>query len=312
MFEELNKKLVDVKEKLREKQRFEKLLDISRRKLKEENNHLEKLNSILSKENHDVKKLEGLTVTALFHQLLGTKEQKLDKERQEFIAAKLKVDSCKNTISSIKREIISFENKIKTFGDIESEYKILFKEKETKIIQNRDKQVIELSEKLADLKSDTKEIEEAIAAGNRVLVELAQTLSLLQSAGNWGTFDLLGGGLIATAVKHSKIDRAKQSVERVQYLLHRFHEELYDIHIESQSDIGIQIGSFTTFADYFFDGLIFDWAVQTKIHRSLKNIKNMQQNIEKIAWKLKEQLETIRNQIVVNEVRKKKIIENME
>ncbi|MBN2028902.1 hypothetical protein JW824_01545 [bacterium] len=310
MFEELNEKLSEVKEKLREKKRFENLLMLFRQKLDGEKLHLKKLTSVLNKENQDVKKLEGLTITALFHQILGTKEDKLDKERQEVIAAKLKVDSCKNTISSIEREIISFNNKIQTYGNIESEYKALFKEKETKIIQKKDRQMIDLTEKLADLKSDHKETKEAILAGNDVLNELEKILSSLRSAGNWGTFDLLGGGLIATAVKHSKIDRAKQSVEHAQYLLHRFHEELSDIQIEPQSDIGIEMGSFTTFADYFFDGLIFDWAVQSKIHRSLENTKAMQKDVNEVIQRLKDKLKTIQNQINITEVERKKQIEN--
>jgi hypothetical protein len=64
---------------------------------------------------------------------------------------------------------------------------------------------------------------------------------------NWGTWDVIGGGLISTAVKHSRIDRARASAHQVQQLLRRFQRELGDV--GATSDITIDIGSFATFAD---------------------------------------------------------------
>mgnify|MGYP001559106142 CR=1 FL=1 len=38
-------------------------------------------------------------------------------------------------------------------------------------------------------------------------------------------------------------------------------------------NIDINIGSFETFADYFFDGLISDWVVQSGIHELLEGVQ---------------------------------------
>lgn len=48
---------------------------------------------ILSEEKKDVDKLEQLSVANLFATILGTKDDKLKKERQEYLAAKLKYDA---------------------------------------------------------------------------------------------------------------------------------------------------------------------------------------------------------------------------
>ena len=49
-----------------------------------------------------------------------------------------------------------------------------------------------------------KERNEAILAGERALDSLRAARDELNSAGNWGIVDLLGGGLISGLVKHSK------------------------------------------------------------------------------------------------------------
>ena len=56
------------------------------------------LSEILKKEFDDVQNLEGNSITALFYNFLGTKDEKLDKEKQEYLSAKLKHDACKNEI----------------------------------------------------------------------------------------------------------------------------------------------------------------------------------------------------------------------
>ncbi|WP_077368186.1 hypothetical protein [Anaerosalibacter sp. Marseille-P3206] len=48
------------------------------------------------------------------------------------------------------------------------------------------------------------------------------------------------------------------------------------------TDIDINISSFDTFADYFFDGLIFDWIVQSKINDSLNRVINLDRKVEKL------------------------------
>ena len=52
-----------------------------------------------------------------------------------------------------------------------------------------------------------KEIDEAIASGEHALISLREAQNKLNSARNWGIFDMLGGGLITDLIKHSKMIR---------------------------------------------------------------------------------------------------------
>lgn len=311
MFEELNRQLIEIKEKLRTKQRLESQIGQAKEKLNEERGKLDKLSAVLKKEEADVRKLEGLSLTAMFHQALGSKDQKLNKEKQEFLVVQLKYDQCQHSVISLEREISYRERQIKELGDPDTQYAFILKQKESLILEGENKQLAQISEKLAGLNSDIKEFKEAITAGKAVLDKVETVISQFKSAGNWGVADLIGGGIIVTAVKHSKIDKAKAAVHDVQHLLGRFQRELSDLQISPGSQLAVEISSFQTFADYIFDGLIFDWVVQSKIKRSLDNASDMKGKMLKIMSDLEIQFKISQKRKKETEASRQTLIEKM-
>lgn len=309
MFEDLNQKLAEVKERLREKERLDGLISKTRHRLEEEKGRLQELSSRMNHEALDVKRLEGISLTAMFHRVLGTQEDKLDKERQEFLAAKLKHDHCRASVASLEREIVSLNTRLQRLGDPESEYNVLLTEKEKLIIDEAEKRLIDLIHQIVDSKAQRKELIEALESGRAALCELDTMISFLKSAKGWGTFDLVGGGIIATAVKHSKLDKAKQCVHDVQDRLRRFHDEISDVEAGAGSDLVMEIDGFITFADYFFDGLIFDWVVQSKIHRSLNNTMDMHKRVSILIDRLQSRFDRVQDEIENLEKEKRDFIE---
>ena len=307
----LDEQLLEAKEKLREKNRIEKALSEAKTKLLQEKERFKRLESILRKEKSDVQKLEGLSLTNMFYQVLGSKDQKLNKEKQELIAAKLKYDQCEHSISALEREIVYREKQKKDLGDPDAQYSAILAQKESIILESEGEKLTQFSEKLANLNSETKELKEAIDAGKAVLNRLEKVIAYFKSAGNWGVADLIGGGLIITAVKHSKIDKAKAEVHEVQHLLGRFQRELSDLRFSPESKLGIEVSSFQTFADYIFDGLIFDWIVQSKINKSLTNARNMKDKMQKILDNLQNQLKIKHSQRRATAKEKANWLENL-
>jgi hypothetical protein len=310
MLDELNSQLVEVKQKLRIRQKLLDDLDRTQNMLSEQTSRLAELEITVKKEGSDVEKLEGLSLTGLFHAVLGDKQTQIEKERQEYLAAKLKYDECKYSVSALERDINDLKARIAGLGDIDSQHRAIVKRKEQLISQGNDRnatKLIEFSEALADAQSDIRELKEAIEAGKAVLAGLDSVVGFLKSARNWGTFDMLGGGLIATAVKHSRIDRARESVHHVQQLLRVFQRELADI--DSRTDIDLDIGSFLTFADYFFDGLIVDWVVQSKIGRSLDSAVQAAERVGGIVQQLQINLKKTQTKHNLIEQEKHKLIE---
>ena len=93
---------------------------------------------------------------------------------------------------------------------------------------------------------------------------------------------MIGGGLIVSAIKHSKINQSQNMIENVKVLIEKFNREISDINNAINADLKIKIGSFKKFADYFFDGIIFDWMVQSKISKSLKAYTDTEKEISRI------------------------------
>ena len=114
-----------------------------------------------------------------------------------------------------------------------------------------------------------REMKEALDAGERALSSLRNAQEKLNSAGNWGLFDMFGGGLFSTIMKRSKMDDAQQLMEAAKTDLKRFQRELKDVNIPL--DLRMEVGSFLSFADFFFDGFVADYLVQSKISEAKKN-----------------------------------------
>ncbi|WP_331836869.1 hypothetical protein [Erysipelothrix piscisicarius] len=47
------------------------------------------------------------------------------------------------------------------------------------------------------------EIQEAIQAGEQLLYQLEQSRAQLKKASDWGLFDMFGGGMFVTMIKHN-------------------------------------------------------------------------------------------------------------
>lgn len=129
-----------------------------------------------------------------------------------------------------------------------------------------------------------KEKREAVDAGYRALRSLQAAQDNLDSAKNWGLWDMFGGGLISTMLKQSKMDSAKQNMEQAKYDLREFSQELRDVSISYELDI--ETGDFLSFADWFFDGFFVDWMVQDRINKAREQVSEAIRQVEDILRRL--------------------------
>ena len=132
-----------------------------------------------------------------------------------------------------------------------------------------------------------KEVREALHAGEQALMSLQEAQRYLNSAGNWGIVDILGGGLITDLIKHSKMNNAQQCMETAKQDLRQFQQELDDV---EEYLPNINVGDFLTFADFFFDGFITDIFVQSRISDSKKQVAEAIFQVESIVNRLKAEL----------------------
>lgn len=130
-----------------------------------------------------------------------------------------------------------------------------------------------------------REMKEAIYAGERALDSLRAAQANLNSAKNWGIVDLFGGGFITDMIKHSKMGNASSCMEAAKRDLQSFERELRDVNVSM--DLRMEIGGFLTFADFFFDGLVADYLVQSKIADARAQVNEAIHRVESLLVDLR-------------------------
>ncbi len=245
------------------------------------------LKAALEKENYDVVKLEDGRIASVFYSLFGKLEEHVEKEQAEALAARFKYDQAIGDLENIKYQISKLSMERQNYVNCQHDFDFFYADKKEQIMKDGSKyaqRILELSTQVSSEKINLKEIREAISAGREALASLDRIQSSLDHAEGWGTWDLLGGGLISDLAKHSHIDDAKEETENAQRLLRQFHTELADVQIHS--DIHIETGGFAKFADFFFDGLISDWFMQSKINQSQESAYRVQSQVHDAVHRL--------------------------
>ncbi|MBL4936626.1 hypothetical protein JK636_12745 [Clostridium sp. YIM B02515] len=288
MYEKINREILEVKERVRRREKILSFINHADDNLKNELHRKDELKKILSKEELDVKKLEGLSIKGMFITLLGNKEEKLDKEKAEFLAAKLKYDSCCGTVKSIETDLQKYYGELREIGNANDDYEKLMRKKEQFILNAHDintRKILDFAEERGSIEADLREIKQAIMAGNSVLNSLERAADALDTAENWGTYDMFGGGIISSMEKHSSIDEAVDYINDARDKLDRFRRELSDVNLSI--DVTVDISSFDKFADYFFDGIFADWNVQSKIEDSQYSLRSTIYKVQRVIDNLK-------------------------
>ncbi len=259
---------------------------------------LKKLERSKLAEQADVDRLEGHSLAAFFYQVIGKMDEKLDKERQEAYAARVKYDAALHDLSSVDADLEQVQNRLAQLSDCERRYQEALSEKIKSIKTSAHpaaQQVAESEHRIAALKAQKRELEEAIDAGKIALHTVNEVLETLDNAEGWSTWDVVGGGLVADIAKYEELDEAQKQIEQLQVELRRFKTELADVEITA--DIQVTVDSFLKFADFFFDGLLADWAVLDHINQAQSRVKNTKEQIKRVLALLEKMCQDVDVQI---------------
>ena len=246
------------------------------------------LEQVFRKEQADVDRLEGRSLSAFFYSVVGRMDEKLTREQQEAYAARVKYDAAARELAGIQADLRRCEAELEGLKGCEARCAAVLEEKAQALKASGGPaamDILRLEERMAYLDGQERELKEACAAGEAALATADQIADNLDSADGWGTWDLLGGGLISDLAKHSHLDDAQAAVEQLQSQLRRFKTELADVTI--QADFQISIDGFLRMADYLFDGIFADWAVLNRIHQSQTQVQDTRAQICRVLEHLR-------------------------
>lgn len=290
-------RIAEIKAELNYLDNHRELRDLENQSLKLLKKKLNDLQEQLDKENKDVEKLEKTTIISLFHSLTGDKEDILEKEKYEAMCASVQYHQVLSEYQIKESYVKQLEHRFDQENGLEEELKTLQLDILTFENPEYKNKVENKVAEYENTKQQLKEIDEAIHAGKETLTSLQEVLGYLSSAENWGIYDMVGGGMFSSMIKHGKIDSAQNALQLAKLKLEVFEKEMKDVKSE---DIYIEDFSFgLVMFDQFFDNIFSDFMVQSKINKSMENINNIYIQIEKTVSRLNLKKEQVNHQCVI-------------
>lgn len=232
------------------------------------------------KEEKDVEQLMKGNLKGFFLELVGKKEEQLTKEKEEAYKAAMMYDMECQVLERLENEIRSLEEEKRKLSGCEERYQRMFEEalKELRLAGTKESdELFLLEKKIYEEESTVREVEEAVLEGKKVFQLANEILEVLDDADGYCTWDILGGGLLADVLKHDALHKANEQLRELQCALHLFKNELADVKIDA--NFQLEIEGFLGFADYFFDGLFVDLAVQDRVEQN-------QDKMNKVCYKI--------------------------
>ena len=266
----------------------------------------------LAKEQRDVETLESEGLTSMFRKFIGDREEKLEKEREEYLRASLRFNELFKSVELIRFELDLLSKK-------EQSQETVARRVET-LIAYREKEIMDLDPTVAlvlkginqqtdKLHKYSVEVDEAHAAGMRSLELVRACEHNLIEAQLMGQRDMWGSKYHGTGQrKHDAIDRARDYAYRSRHELIRFGNELQDVFKGMQLEVNMNIEDFGRFTDIFFDNLITDYLIQQKISKSLLNVNGTRQHLDHIMLSLDSERKVIREKLEKLEEERKRVV----
>lgn len=304
-------RLKELQQKAARKSKLEASLAELFKQREELNARAEELKEIMFTEKEDVERLEN-GLSGIFAGIMGNKEEKLDKERAEALAARGKYEAAQRALAEVEANIKAYGGELLDLKGVDEEYRTLLKEKSEAVKAaggEEGNEIFRMEERAAFLESQIQELEEAATAGRILMGLVINASEHLDSASTLGVLDMLGGGLIVDFFKHDNINKAKSVIYEIQSQLGRFRTELADVSIDE--DLNIEIGEFATFADYFFDDIFSAWAIQDKVKSANAKMSVLRKNVYDILEQLSEMKENAEQELAKLRIELDNVIEGM-
>lgn len=229
-----------------------------------------------SAERTDLERLEGMSLARVLAALAGAREERLARERAEADAARYRVAEAESRLEAVRGELAAAGDRLAALESAPRAYAAALDEKELYLSRSGDRRgaaLMTLADEQGRLSAELKETGEAIGAADAATAALADVQDVLRSASGWSTYDTwFGGGMIASSVKHDRMDEAAQAAAVADQRLAVLRTELADVGDPGLTAPQLAIGGGTRFADVWFDNFFTDMAVADRIRRAQQQV----------------------------------------
>jgi hypothetical protein len=244
--------------------------------------------SRLTDEAADVARLESLSLVRVWASLRGDRDERLDRERAEQQAAQYAVATAEARLAAAGRDLADVDAALADLGDVDARLRRALEAKETWLRSAGGATAAQLAvvaRETGRLWAERTEIAEARTAAARATEVLDAAAEHLRSANGWSTYDtFFDGGMIASMVKHDKLDRAAALMREADAALRHLSVELGDLGEQGVGELGID-GMTRTF-DVWFDNIFTDLSVRNRIAEARDRVHVARTTVGGVAARL--------------------------
>ena len=238
----------------------------------------ERLRDQLTREQLDVERLEGRSASRIWSSLKGSRERDLDRERAEASAAVAALSAQAAVVQELRDRVAGLTRRAAQLEHAEAEYTAALEGVAGSGGAVSDVHVQEAVAELNRLR-ELREVDQALVAGRSALQALLAAKEKLDSADAWSGWDTFGGGgMLSSALKHERLDEARQRLALATDALDRFTTELDDLRMPG---IALpEISGMTRGLDIWWDNIFTDLAVRDTIKKALRDVREALARVE--------------------------------
>lgn len=243
------------------------------------------------KELDDVNRLEKMSVKSIFHNVLGNKNQQLEKERQEYLQVVLQHKDILNAVEVAEFEKDILEKKLSPLDDLKKQLIELKIQREKEILDSHGElrtRLLEFDKSIDDHNISLAETHEALDAGKVAMDSLNKVLRLLRKVRNWKSHPSVyrsSDRRFTQSKRLTSIDFAIKEAARTKLFLGNLNKELTDIGYENNR-FSLQIDYISKFPMILFDNLISDWILQEKIRSAIGTVSILVEDVNMVIANL--------------------------
>jgi len=255
---------------------------------------VESLQARFGDEQKTVERLEHLSFARIAASLKGSREQTLDRERAEADAARYRVADAHARLEAVQQQLEAGQRRMAELNAAPDSYAALLAEKERHLAESGDPRrgaLLNLASERGRLSGEVAEMDKALHDAGAARQALLKVQDTLGSARGWNTYDtFFGGGLIADAVEHSRLDQAAQDATEADRRMAVLRTELADLDHTAQTSPLITISSATKFVDMWFGNIFTDLAVRDRITQGQQNVEHSLQVVNDVQQRVSAQI----------------------
>lgn len=279
---------------------YKKRLEAMANELREQRAVLQQKVALLEQkmilEKKDVERLEGRSLSAFYYHAFGKMTEKLEGERREYYAARVKFDAAVRELKAVELDLECTEEDLQDLQDCEQRFVKAMEEKRRAIRESGTSQSRDFLEKEQDLnflKSQERELQEAITAGTAALRVANDVVLSLKHVEGLGMFERLGTSFLTDMAKREVLDDAQKNVEQLQIQLQSFNKELSDV--KFRDNLGAGMGRLLRFTDSYFENLLTVESPAERMKESIRQVDETRDLILGMLRQLQSRLEEVRH-----------------